>query len=375
VPRVSVIVPIYNGLAYLPAFFESLRPALPGGSQVILVDDGSSQPVFDAVPESLTAFEVIRLRNDRNAGYCVAANRGFAAATGEVIVQLNTDLVLQPECISAMVTLIDRERDVGIVGSKLIYPTTGLVQHIGMAFGDHTHRHIYSELPADHPLCMKTREMQFQTSATAAMTRRVLNRIGPLDEGFLNANDDLDHCLKARHAGFRNFTCAESIAHHWESQSGPARFTGVKAAEARFWTRWGSAHEIDLDRFINEALDYVSGLDPHCADTPFDVLDLSRGGDQSIVMRCLASRWSGIDTRVRSFQQHDNEALRLRLPLLLPHWVAADPTPFIYLVDKYRSLEDNALWFDTRRQVVADELIVDLTGVVIHSSEAFRNHD
>lgn len=370
-PRISVIVSIYNGMGFLPAFFASLDAALPAGSQVILIDDGSTQPVFDTVPDLAKAGDVTRLTNERTLGYCAAVNRAFELATGEIIVQLNTDLVLQPSCVTAMIDLIARERNVGIVGSKLIYPTTGLVQHIGMAFGNYTHLHIYSELPADHPLCMKTREMQFQTSATAAMSRRVLDCVGPLDEGFFNANDDLDHCLKAHHAGYRNFTCAESIAHHWESQSGPARFAGKKSAEGLFWTRWGGRYEVDLGRFLDEALDHVITKDPHLESVPFEIIDLSRGSDQPIIVDGLARRWPGIEAHVRSYRQFANDSGRTHLPLVLPHWIAAEPTPFIYVVDKYRSLEENTLWFENRRTVVADEVIVDLTGVAIHATEAF----
>jgi GT2 family glycosyltransferase len=368
---VSVIVPIFNGLAHLPGFFTSLAAALLEGSQVILVDDGSTQPVFDAVPELPRAGEVVQLRNELNLGYCAAVNRAFEIATGEIIVQLNTDLVLEASCITAMIDLIAAERDVGIVGSKLLYPTTGLVQHIGMAFGDHSHKHVYMELPADHPLCLRTREMQFQTSATAAMTRRVLDRIGPLDEAFYNANDDLDHCLKAHHAGFRNFTCADSVAHHWESQSGPARFAGRKTAEALFWARWGGRHEVDLGRFVDEALDVLLDGHSELEGMPFHVLDLTRGGDQPLVFDRLAARWPDLRDRVRRHRQVANDEPRLRLPLVLPHWVATEPVPFVYMVDRYRELEDNALWFAERRRVVREELVVDLTGVVLTTTDAF----
>jgi hypothetical protein len=286
-------------------------------------------------------------------------------------VQLNTDLVLDPGCITALIDLVERERDVGIVGSKLIYPTTGLVQHIGMAFGDHTKLHVYLELPADHPLTMRTRQMQVQTSATAIMSRRVLDAIGPLDDGLYNANGDIDHCLKAVEAGYRNFTCAASVAHHWESLSGPARFAAVPTADARFWARWGGRYDVDLDRYVDEALDHVLGTHPELESTPFEVLDLTRGGDQPIVFGCLVQRWPGLEDRSRPYRQVANDGDRLSLPLLLPHWVAAEPTPFIYMVDRYRELEDNALWFENRRRVVREELVVDLTGVVLPISEAF----
>jgi hypothetical protein len=203
------------------------------------------------------------------------------------------------------------------------------------------------------------------------MARRVLDCIGPLDEAFFNANDDLDHCLKAHEAGFRNFTCADSVAYHWESQSGPARFAGYKAAEALFWTRWGNRHEVDLGRFVDEALDHVLDQNAETVDIPFEILDLSRGGDQAIILDRLAQRWPGIHRRLRSHRQFNNDATQIHLPLVLPHWVVADPTPFVYLVDRYRSLVENQLWFASRRRVVTDELVVDLTGVTLRTSEAF----
>lgn len=370
-PQVSVIVPIFNGVAFLPAFFASLNAALPDGAQVVLVDDASTEPVWDTVPELPRAASVVRLRNDRNLGYSVAVNRGFAAATGDVLVQLNTDLVLDSACITAMVNLVECERNVGIVGSKLIYPTTGLVQHIGMAFGDHTKPHVFAELPADHPLCCRTREVQITTGATVGMTRAVLERIGPLDERYFNHNEDIEHCLIAQRHGLRNFVCAESVARHWESHSGPARFARVEASEALFWSRWGTRHERDLGRFVDEALDQVLNERPELQDRAFHVLDLSRGVDQPTVLDCLARRWSGVGEpgRTERFRQMNNPAERLWLPLVLPHWVMEAPTPFVYLVDGYRELEENALWFDRRARVVTDELVVDLTGAALPTSQ------
>lgn len=370
-PQVSVIVPIFNGVAYLPSFFESLETALPEGSELILVDDASTEPVWDTVPEMPRAGSVVRLRNDSNLGYSVAVNRGFGVAAGDIVVQLNTDLVLHPDCITAMVDLIAREKRVGIVGSKLVFPTNGLVEHVGVAFGNLSKHRIFAQLPATHPLCNRTRELQIVSGATVAMTRRVLDRLGPLDEGYFNRNEDIDHCLLAVKEGLRNFICAESVAHHWKSQSGPARFARIMASESRFWARWGPSCKVDLDRFIDEGLDHVLHSFPQLEGVPFQLLDLSRGADQPIALERLGRRWPST-SQVREFRQMNNPSTRLWLPPLLPHWIVAEPTPFVYLVDSYRELEENYLWFENRRRVVDDELIVDLNGVALHPSELSR---
>jgi GT2 family glycosyltransferase len=371
VSNVSVIVPIFNGIAFLPSFFQSLRSALPEQSQLILVDDGSTEPVFDTVPEIPKAREIVQLSNGRNLGYSVAVNRGFDAAKGDIIIQLNTDLILDSSSITAMIDLIEREPNVGIVGSKLIFPTTGLVQHIGMAFGNNTKPHVYFELPSTHPLCEKTRECQITTGATVAMTRAVLEKLGPLDNRYFNHNEDIDHCLKARRCGFRNFVCAGSVAYHWESQSGPSRFARVEASEAAFWSTWGGAFEIDLGKFVDEALDHVLAESPSLDRAGFEIINLSRGIDESIVLERLTQRWPGIQDRVRDFRQLNNPVERLWLPMVLPHWVVTEPRPFIYLVDLYRELEENVLLFQNRRRIVEDELIVDLRACAVRTSEAF----
>jgi GT2 family glycosyltransferase len=368
-PRVSAIVPIFNGVAFLPAFIESLSAALPAGSQLILVDDASTEPVWDTVPEMPGVESIVRLVNDSNVGYSAAVNRGFGVATGDIVVQLNTDLILEPDCVTAMVDLIDREERVGIVGSKLVYPTNGLVEHVGLSFGSLTKHRIFWQLPAAHPLCSRTRELRIVSGATVAMTRRVLDRLGPLEEQYFNQNEDLEHCLLAAKQGLRNFACAESVAHHWRSHSGPARFARIAASDSLFWSRWGSECEPDLGRFVDEGLDHVLAEAPQLAERPFQLLDLSRGVDQPIVLDRLRLRWPDIEADVRNFRQMNNPSDRLWLPLLLPQWVRAEPTPFVYLVDAYRELEENALWFEGRRRVVEDELVVDLNGVAARPSD------
>jgi GT2 family glycosyltransferase len=368
--RVSVVVPVFNSIAHLPAFFSSLAAAIPDDAEVIVVDDASTQAVLETVPDMPRARSVTRVRNNVNLGNSGAVNRGLREVTGDIIVQLNADLVLDPDCIGAMVrTIVNGGDDIGIVGSKLVYPTSGRTQSVGMAFGFHSKRHVYRHLPVDHPLCRRTREVQIVTGATVAMTRRVLDRLGPLDEQLYNHNLDLDHCLHARSLGLRNVMCADSVAYHWRNRSGTVRYARVEAAEAAFWAKWGGRYEVDLGQFLDEALDHVFDGDPTLADTPFTVIDLTRGADQPIAIERLTARWPRLGNEIRPHRQMNNPSDRLWLPILLPAWQVEDPTPFIYLVDSHEELTENAMWFRRRRQVVTSELVVDLSATVISTDE------
>lgn len=367
--NVSVVVPVFNGSRYLPAFFDSLQAALPEGTQLIFVDDASTEPVLDSLPVFPRARNVQVICNDQNMGYSAAVNRGFAACTGDFIVQLNTDLVLDPACISSMLDLIQSRPKVGIVGSKLLFPTNNLVQHAGMAFGCNTRKHVYFQLPADHPLVCRTRKMQILTGATVAMSKAVLDRLGPLDERYFNYNEDLDHCLKAIQLGLENYTCAESRAYHWVSQSGPSRFARMRESEAVFWATWHGRYAIDLGGFVDEALEHILDREPFLACLEFEAINLCRGSDDALIAERVGCHWPGAVIAIRQHRQLNNNDSKYWLPMILPHWYQHSPRPFLYLVDRFQQLNENRLWFESRLSRVREELIVDTTGCAVTASE------
>jgi GT2 family glycosyltransferase len=369
VPSLSIIVPIFDGIRYLPYFLKSLADAVPPNAELIFVDDGSTEPVFDVVPNALPVASITKLRNDQNRGYSAAVNRGFACAKGDIVVQLNTDLILDCRCIGAMLELIEKTPRAGVIGSKQLFPTTGLLRHIGMAFGNHSHRHIYSGMPADHPLCCKTRKMQIVSGATVAMSKRVLEDIGPLDERYYNTHENLDHCLKAHARGYVNYTCAESVAYHWVGQSGPARFARVEEDDALFWGDWTSSRSIDLGSFVDEALDHVLASHPELSKYAFEPLSLCRSGDESILLDCLERRWKGASARTRHTRIFNSSQAKLWLPMELPHRAMMNCSPYIYLVDRISQLSENRLWFEARGRIVESELVVDARAAVLTTKE------
>ncbi len=109
-PELSIVIPVFNEEAVLPALFERLRSLMqrlsPIVAEVILVDDHSS----DHSPELLNAlcqrdsrFRFVRLA--RNSGSHVAILAGLAQSRGECSVFLAADLQDPPELISGMLDL------------------------------------------------------------------------------------------------------------------------------------------------------------------------------------------------------------------------------------------------------------------------------
>jgi len=112
------------------------------------------------------------------------------------------------------------DASIGIAGCKVLYPD-GTLQHGGGAVinarGDSTHLGWHEP---DHGQCDAPFDADFVTGAALGVTRVVLQRIGPLDEGFTPAYyEDVDWCYRARAAGYCVRYVPEATLVHHESAS------------------------------------------------------------------------------------------------------------------------------------------------------------
>lgn len=103
-PRITVIVPVYNHAQYLGAALESILAQSLPAHEIIVVDDGSQ----DGSAEVAKKYPQVRLLVQTNGGIAAARNAGLKLASGEFIAFLDADdlwhadkLKLQVEAIAA----------------------------------------------------------------------------------------------------------------------------------------------------------------------------------------------------------------------------------------------------------------------------------
>jgi len=112
VPDVTIILPVYNEVENLPLLWAELEPALSRlgrKAEVMFVDDGSTDGSTAYVRRLAGSDERVRLLRLRaNAGLTAALLAGFAAARGEVVVTMDSDLQFDPDDIPTLVGFTDR---------------------------------------------------------------------------------------------------------------------------------------------------------------------------------------------------------------------------------------------------------------------------
>ncbi|CUQ67235.1 glycosyltransferase [Candidatus Nitrospira inopinata] len=222
----SIIIPVHNGLDLTKQCLTALASATTDVRyEVILVDNGSTDGTA-AFLQTLRG-DVRIIRNDENLGFAKACNQGAKAARGRYLVFLNNDTVPQPNWLSPLVQEVEEHPEVGMVGSKLLYPD-GTVQHAGVVFSrDGAPYHVYRRVSADSPAVGKRREFQVVTAACLLIRRDLFEAVGGFDEAFVNGFEDVDLCLKVRRRGAQVVYQPRSALIHLEGQT-----LGRKAGES-----------------------------------------------------------------------------------------------------------------------------------------------
>ena len=221
-PRVSVILPNWNGEAWLPGCLGGLRAQEFRSFEVVLVDNGSVDGSVALARALDPALHVLLFPENR--GFAAAVNAGIAAARGEYVALLNTDTVPRPGWLGSLVRTLDASPpDVAGLASRMLSlrdPTRlddagDFLTWSGMGV-----KRGHGEPGSEFSLPDEV----FSACAGAALYRRsVLEELGGFDERFFAYLEDLDLGLRARLRGYRwLYEPAAEVLHQGQGSGLPA---------------------------------------------------------------------------------------------------------------------------------------------------------
>ncbi|HZX58686.1 MAG TPA: glycosyltransferase family 2 protein, partial [Mucilaginibacter sp.] len=106
--KVSVIIPCYNDGQYLKNAVASVVNIKSPGIELIIVNDGSSDPETLLLLDSYTA-EGLKVLSHENRGLAYTRNRGIREAVGEYVLPLDADNIIKPGYIEKGIELLDSQ--------------------------------------------------------------------------------------------------------------------------------------------------------------------------------------------------------------------------------------------------------------------------
>ena len=217
-PRVTVVIPSWNGSAWLDIVLPTLERQRFRDFEAIVVDNGSTDGSAERLRERWPWVHVVAL--DRNLGFAAAVNRGIDRARGEYVALVNNDMELHEDFLGALVAGLDSspgaasvtakmltlgDRDV-IDGAGDLLRWSGVVMPRGRGERDAGQYDAPAEV--------------FSACGGAALYRRAaFDEVGRFDEAFFAQMEDVDWGFRARLLGHGCRYVPSAIAYHAGSSS------------------------------------------------------------------------------------------------------------------------------------------------------------
>ena len=114
-PLVSIIIPIYNYGIQFEKTLQSIFDSTYKNIEVVIVDDGSSDTYVKLKLESIKGHPNIKIIHQENQGPSSARNNGVKQSTGDLILPLDADDMIQPEYIQMCVNILKNNKNISPV--------------------------------------------------------------------------------------------------------------------------------------------------------------------------------------------------------------------------------------------------------------------
>ena len=242
-PDVSIIIPAYNQLRFTLACIHSILSDQSRYSyEIIVADDCSTDATAEVFKSRIR--HVLHSRPPSNLGFLRNCNHAAKMAKGKHIVLLNNDTYVLPGWLNELIEPLERDENIGLVGSKLIFADGRLQESGGFVFADGSGWN-YGRFddPRDPRYCY-LRDSDYVSGAVIAMKMSLWESLGGFDERYEMAYyEDTDLAFRVREAGQRVVVQPLSQVIHFEGISSGTDITaGVKRYQVvnkeTFYERW-----------------------------------------------------------------------------------------------------------------------------------------
>lgn len=235
--EVSVVIPNFNGIAFLDSVLASLEGQTLSNFEVILVDNGSTDGSCSFVTANYPWVHLIEL--SENFGFCGAVNAGIRAAKAPYVLLLNNDTEVKEDFVEEMLAAVRRHKNAFSCGARMVqYHDRDRLDDVGnyyCALGWSFARGRGKDIHA-----YETEDKIFSACAGAAIYRKkILEKIGYFDEEHFAYLEDIDVGYRARIFGYENWYVPTALVYHVGSGTSGSRYN-------QFKTRYSSRNNIYL---------------------------------------------------------------------------------------------------------------------------------
>jgi GT2 family glycosyltransferase len=225
-------------------------------------------------------FPIRTVESRERKGFAYTCNTAADAAKGDLLVFLNSDTVPLGGWLDALLGFLDQHPNAGVLGSKLLFPGSYTIQHIGGAFDKGmTAFHPYLHAPGNLPFTMKNRSLQWVTGASYLVRKSDFDGLGGFDCRYGSTYEDNDFCFRMRfQLGKEVWLVADSILFHRVGGSGLKDHEEFRNRNFNlFIDKWGNrirADEFEIYESDGFSRAFLKMLEPLGLTTQFGLISM-----------------------------------------------------------------------------------------------------
>ena len=225
-PKVSIIIPVYNQVHYTYACLVSILENTGEFDYEIIIADDVSTDATKEIDKFVTGLVIAR--NESNQGFLKNCNNAAKKARGEYIFFLNNDTTVQKDWLPPLIRLLESDKSIGMVGSKLIYPDGRLQEAGGIIWSDGSGWNYGRCDDPNKPEYNYVRDVDYISGAAIMLSRKLWEDIGGFDERYAPAYcEDSDLAFEVRKRGLRVVYQPLSVVTHFEGVSNGTDVNGT----------------------------------------------------------------------------------------------------------------------------------------------------
>lgn len=218
-------------------------------SYEILIGNDCSTDLTTRIAEIIPGVKCVT--NEKNLRFVLNCKNAAKYAKGTYLLFLNNDTQVQPNWLEPLVSLIESADDIGMVGSKLVYPDGTLQEAGGILWRDGSAWNYGNRQDSALPEFNYVKEADYISGASIMLPRALWEEIGGFDERFVPAYcEDSDLAFTIRKMGYRVMFQPQSVVVHFEGVSnGTDTSSGQKKYQVvnsqKFYEKWKDVLEAE----------------------------------------------------------------------------------------------------------------------------------
>lgn len=217
-PMVSIVIPVYNQFNYTYHCIESILMNSADVTYEIIVANDCSTDITGEMQDIVHGVKLVT--NETNLRFLKNCNHAAEKAKGKYILFLNNDTLVKENWLEPLVSLCEKDAQVGLVGSKLLYPDGTLQEAGGIVWRDGSAWNFGNGDDASASEYNYVKDVDYISGAAIMIPRRLWEEIGGFDEYFAPAYcEDSDLAFAVRDKGYKVMYQPKSEVIHFEGIS------------------------------------------------------------------------------------------------------------------------------------------------------------